>query len=150
MAAARGARLGQVGFRGSGAVLEAPALVAGLDDVAVVGQAVEQRCLFHEVMKMLANESVNREDRTIETESTIRVLGHLAYAVGVPPGCLDRRSLVAGDFDNIRLGIGGPVRACRLRRGKTCLPSMSGASGWGAVQAQLRAMTPLLFAALPE
>ena len=28
---------------GSGAVLEAPALVAGLDDVAVVGEAIEQR-----------------------------------------------------------------------------------------------------------
>jgi hypothetical protein len=27
----------------SGAVLEAPALVAGFDDVAVVGQSVEQR-----------------------------------------------------------------------------------------------------------
>ena len=32
-----------MGFGGSGAVLEAPALVAGLDDVAMVGQAVEQR-----------------------------------------------------------------------------------------------------------
>ena len=30
-------------FDGSGAVLEAPALVAGLDDVAVMGQPVEQR-----------------------------------------------------------------------------------------------------------
>ena len=28
---------------GSGAVLEAPALVAGLDDVAVMGQAIEER-----------------------------------------------------------------------------------------------------------
>ena len=28
---------------GSGAVLEAPALVAGLDDIAVVGEAIEER-----------------------------------------------------------------------------------------------------------
>ena len=28
----------------SASVLEAPALVAGLDDVAVVGEAIEQRC----------------------------------------------------------------------------------------------------------
>src|SRR3546814_15810602 len=31
------------GFSGDGAVLEPPALVAGLDDVAVVGEAVEER-----------------------------------------------------------------------------------------------------------
>src|SRR5271166_4746021 len=30
-------------FGGSGAVLEAPAFVAGLDDVAVMGEAVEER-----------------------------------------------------------------------------------------------------------
>ena len=29
---------------GSGAVLEAPALVSGLDDLAMMGQAVEQGC----------------------------------------------------------------------------------------------------------
>src|SRR5712691_4932589 len=33
---------GRAGCGGSGAVLEAPALVAGLEDVAVVGEAVEQ------------------------------------------------------------------------------------------------------------
>jgi hypothetical protein len=38
------ARLGQFGSCGSGAVLEAPALVAGFNDVAMVDQAVEQRC----------------------------------------------------------------------------------------------------------
>ena len=35
--------MGCVRGRSSGAVLEAPALVAGLDDVAVVGEPVEQR-----------------------------------------------------------------------------------------------------------
>jgi len=34
---------GQALIGGSGAVLEAPALVAGLDDLAVVGEPVEQR-----------------------------------------------------------------------------------------------------------
>jgi len=33
-----------MGSDGSGAVLEAPTLVAGLDDVAVVGKAVEEGC----------------------------------------------------------------------------------------------------------
>ena len=32
------------GVRRSGAVLEAPALVSGLDDVAVMGEAIEERC----------------------------------------------------------------------------------------------------------
>ena len=36
-----GQPVGRVG--GSGAVLEAPAFVAGFDDVAVVGEAIEQR-----------------------------------------------------------------------------------------------------------
>ena len=39
----RGNRAAGTAGGGSGAVLEAPALVAGLDDLAVVGQAVEQR-----------------------------------------------------------------------------------------------------------
>ena len=43
MSAARGNRAAGTAGGGSGAVLEAPALVAGLDDLAVVGQAVEQR-----------------------------------------------------------------------------------------------------------
>lgn len=34
---------GGLGGGGSGAVLEAPALVAGLDDLAVIGEAVEER-----------------------------------------------------------------------------------------------------------
>jgi hypothetical protein len=34
----------QVRPGGSGAVLEAPAVVAGLNDVAVVSKAIEQRC----------------------------------------------------------------------------------------------------------
>ena len=39
----RGNRAAGTAGGGSGAVLESPALVAGLDDLAVVGQAVEQR-----------------------------------------------------------------------------------------------------------
>jgi hypothetical protein len=34
---------------------------------------------------MLANETISHEDKAIEIESTIRVLRHLAYAVGVRP-----------------------------------------------------------------
>ena len=40
----RGKRAAGTACAGSGAVLEAPALVAGLDDLAMVGQAVEQGC----------------------------------------------------------------------------------------------------------
>lgn len=35
--------IGMTKWTGSGAVLEAPAFVAGLDDIAVMGKAVEQR-----------------------------------------------------------------------------------------------------------
>ena len=40
----RGKRAAGTACAGSGAVLEAPALVAGLDDLAMVGQAIEQGC----------------------------------------------------------------------------------------------------------
>ena len=40
----RGNRAAGTAGAGSGAVLEAPALVAGLDDLAMVGQTVEQGC----------------------------------------------------------------------------------------------------------
>ena len=40
----RGNRAAGTAGAGSGAVLEAPALVSGLDDLAMMGQAVEQGC----------------------------------------------------------------------------------------------------------
>ena len=40
----RGNRAAGTAGAGSGAVLEAPAFVAGLDDLAMMGEAIEQRC----------------------------------------------------------------------------------------------------------
>jgi hypothetical protein len=46
---------------------------------------VERRIFFAEVTKLLADETVTHEDKAVEIESTIKVLRHLAYAVGVRP-----------------------------------------------------------------
>jgi hypothetical protein len=52
-------------YGGSGAVFEAPALVAGFDDFAVMGQAIEQRgchCGIAENARPFGDGQVGRED----------------------------------------------------------------------------------------
>ena len=87
---ARDAKLGWVGGFGSGAVLEPPALVAGLDDVAMVGQAVEQRGRHFGVAKYarpFAEGEIGRYDyRRLLIEAADQVEQQL-------PACLRERQI---------------------------------------------------------
>ena len=63
-------------------------MIAASSDLAPLPVNVfdsERRIFFAEVTKMLADETISHEDKAIEIESTIKVLRHLAYAVGVRP-----------------------------------------------------------------
>ena len=75
-----------MGSGGSGAVLEAPALVAGLDDVAMMGQPVEQRRRHlgvAEHARPFAERQVRRHDhRGLLVEPTDQVEQQLPASLG--------------------------------------------------------------------
>ena len=70
----------------SGAVLEAPALVAGLDDVAVMGEAVEQRGghlgVAEDARPFAEGEVGGDDDRGLLVEPADQVEQQLAAGLG--------------------------------------------------------------------
>ena len=74
------------GTGGSGAVLEAPALVAGLDDVAVMGEAVEQRRghlgVAEDARPFAEGEVGGDDDRGLLVEPADQVEQQLAAGLG--------------------------------------------------------------------